>query len=201
MVSTILSSYRNGADKPWELLSPVSLVDVVTGAEVREPTEVKTFWDDDSLHIRFECMDEYAVSSFTERDEPLYEQDVVEVFIDEAGEGTRYLELEVSPNNVVFDAIIENNQGKLAIDTGWNAEGLVTSVRMEGKVRIYELQLPFSNFENRPVDGTMWRINFYRIDEDKAGTRHYQAWSPTGAVNYHIPSRFGEIRFVKDGNN
>jgi hypothetical protein len=107
------------------------------------------------------------------------------------------LELELSPFNVVFDAIIENDHGKISLNTSWDADELETSIYTEGDTRFYVIKLPFTNFVHTPLEGTKWRINFYRIDEDRKGDRSYQAWSPTGAVDYHIPSCFGTLLFTK----
>jgi hypothetical protein len=184
-------------DKIWGSMNPVTLVDVVTGGQAKGTTQVKTCWDASTLYVRFECREDYAVSDFSNRDDPLYEQDVVEIFIDEEGAGHRYFELELSPNNVIFDAIIENDKGNITIHLDWDAEGLVTGVQLDGEIRFYELRLPFVNFQHAPDEGTTWRVNFYRINEDIQGKRHYQAWSSTGAVNYHIPSCFGTLLFVR----
>lgn len=182
----------------WERIEPVSLVDVATGGAVAEPTAVRACWDASYVYVRFDCRDDYAVSSYTKRDEPLYEQDVVEVFFDEAGEGTNYLEFEFSPHNVIFDAKIRNDGGKLQIGLEWDADGLESTVTEDGQGnRVYELKFPVAIFREAPAPGMKWRVNFYRIDEDRSGVRHFQAWSPTGAVNYHIPSRFGTLTFVK----
>ncbi|MFK7695052.1 carbohydrate-binding family 9-like protein [Paenibacillus sp. HJGM_3] len=196
-MKTIQCPYIRPDDRSWDQVTPEPLVDVVTGERVEEPTDVRTSWDDDALYIRFDCQDDYAVADYTRRDDPLYDQDVVEVFIDEEGLGRRYIELELSPRNVVFDAIIENVNGKITVDTDWDAEDMTTHVWEEGGRRVYELRLPFAHFAKKPEAGTEWRINFYRIDEDRNRKRHFQAWSPTGAVDYHIASRFGTIRFVK----
>lgn len=184
-------------DQIWESLHPEPLVDVVDGGKVEEPTQVRTCWDMQALYVQFECRDDYMVADYTKRDDPLYNQDVVELFIDEEGMGRRYLELELSPLNVVFDAYIENNANQIRVNTDWDAEGLETSVSTDGDRRIYTIKLPFTNFEQKPDQGTKWRINFYRIDDDRSGKRHFQAWSPTGAVDYHIASRFGSILFTK----
>ncbi|MBO9604624.1 MAG: carbohydrate-binding family 9-like protein [Paenibacillaceae bacterium] len=182
----------------WSQLEPLQLADVVTGGEVAEPTSVRACWDDANVYVRFDCRDGYAVSPYTKRDEPLYDHDVVEVFIDEAGEGTRYLEFEISPFNVLFDAIIDNNNGALTIGLEWDAEGWQTSVREDGEGnRIYELAFPHGTFTRKPAEGVQWRVNFYRIDEEPGGKRHYQAWSPTGIERFHVPARFGTLTFVK----
>ncbi|MGN7382016.1 carbohydrate-binding family 9-like protein [Paenibacillus sp. SAFN-117] len=184
-------------DKVWERIEPAPLVDVVDGRPVREATGIKACWDDDFLYVRFDCEDSYTVATYTKRDDPLYDQDVVELFIDEEGNGSRYMEFEFSPHEVIFDAMIDNREGHITIDTEWDAEGLEVKVRTEENQRTYIIRLPLSHFWSRPEHGTTWRVNFYRIDEQRDGTREYQAWSPTGAINYHIPSRFGTLRFVR----
>ncbi len=175
-----------------------ALSDTVSGGDVREPTTFRACWSPEYVYFEVRCMDHYAVSRFTERDEPLYEQDVVELFI-ECGEERDgpYVELEVSPNNVVFDAKVWNdgNGGIRAIDAAWNMEGLLTEVEEGDSARIYRMAIPTSYMAKKPAPGVAWRLNVYRIDEDEAGVREFQAWSPTGAINFHLQSRFGELVF------
>ncbi|WJH34678.1 carbohydrate-binding family 9-like protein [Paenibacillus sp. CC-CFT747] len=190
--------YENGEEKDWERLPAVQLVDVVTGGPVIEETQVKVCWDAEALYIRFDGRDDYVVSQYTNRDDPLYEQDVVEIFIDVEGTGRHYLEFELSPHNVLFDARIDNEGGKIAVHTDWDAEGIVTSVRTNGDRIVYDWKLPFADIGQVPEEGTAWRANFYRIDDDREGKRHYQAWSPTRVANYHIPSRFGTLLFTTE---
>ncbi|MFD0714594.1 carbohydrate-binding family 9-like protein [Paenibacillus sp. GCM10027626] len=190
--------YVDYAEKVWEQIEGTPLVDVVDGGAVREATSFKTCWDDENLYVRFDCQDHYTVANYTKRDDPLYDEDVVELFIDEEGNGTRYMEFEISPANVIFDALIENHgNGKITVNLDWNADGLETQVHTAGNERTYLIRLPLSHFRQKPEHGTEWRVNFYRIDAQPDGTREFQAWSPTGAVDYHIPSRFGTLRFVR----
>ncbi|MNN29689.1 hypothetical protein D3C76_231190 [compost metagenome] len=187
-----------GGSIPWERIAQVELVDTVTGEAVRESTQIRACWTASAWYVQFRCKDHYAVSDFENRDDPLYEQDVVELFIDEEGNGTQYIEVEVSPFNVVFDARISwEREGVIHVDTDWDLEGLETRVVSEAPdVRTYELCFPLESFARKPQVGTEWRVNFYRIDEQDDGEREYQAWGPTGAVNYHLPSRFGRLLFV-----
>ncbi|MCQ6558947.1 carbohydrate-binding family 9-like protein [Paenibacillus mendelii] len=184
-------------DTVWDTIEETSLVNVVDGGPVQDATGFRACWDDEYLYVRFDCEDDYMVANFTKRDDPLYDEDVVELFIDEAGNGTRYMEFEFSPRNVIFDAMIDNHGESITVDTDWDADGLETEVRMVGTSWIFLMKLPLSHFRIKPENGTAWRVNFYRIDEKRDGKREYQAWSPTGAVNYHIPSRFGTLRFVR----
>lgn len=185
----------------WSRYEAVVLHDTVTGHAVKEATEVRACWSPEYFYVQFVCQDSYMVSEYLHRDEPLYEQDVVELFVDDAGSGKEYIELEVSPNNVVFDALIRNDGGKsiTTSDIKWDLTGLVTSVDHDEQGNwVCEITIPAVNFGNPPQRGRSWNVNFYRIDEDPQGIREYQAWSPTGEVNYHIPARFGKLEFVDD---
>ena len=183
-------------DGIWEKLPPEPLVDVVTGGKTRMSTMIQTCWDAEALYFRFTCEEDHTVSKYTKRDEPLYEQDVVEIFLDEAGDGYRYMELEISPHNVIFDAIVKNDGSQIEVLTEWDAAGLETVVNMQEGKRLYDIKLPLIHFAEKPAAGTQWRVNFYRIDESPDGKREFQAWSPTGVLNYHIPSRFGTLTFL-----
>lgn len=188
----------NPKSVPWHLFESVPLVDTVTGRQPLEPTRVSACWDHEFLHIRFVCQDSYMISDYTERDDPLYDQDVVEIFIDELGAGKEYMEIEVSPNNVIFDARIQNDGDGHIVhsDRAWDIEGLETeAVLSEADVRTYDIRIPMRAFRKPIVAGDCWRANFYRIDEQRGGEREYQAWSPTGAVNYHLSQTFGWLRF------
>jgi hypothetical protein len=203
------------------------LSEVVTGEKTRLMTRFRACWTADSLHIRFECEDDHVVATMERRDDPIYLEDVVEVFIDKRGTGAVYYEFEVSPRNVVFDALIHYNGGDKEVDVAWDAKGLHTEV-LDGDDgwRTYDLRIPFADLdwereeeqvqmqelmqeqkqnqmqepgENlTPRHGTEWRWNLYRIDDDLGGNRHYWAWSPTGKVDFHMPHRFGTLVFVKE---
>lgn len=191
-----------GDECDWASITPVALTDVVTGEKVREQTLVRACWNDKALFIRYACEDRYAASDFKNQNDPLWEQDVVEVFIDEAGDGKAYAELVLSPYNVRFEAWITHDRPDdplaFTIDGQWRAEQLETSVETDENQRIYTFVIPLINFSKLPMEGTLWRINFYRIDEDERGGREYQAWRPTRAVNYHITDKFGALKFAKD---
>ncbi|KQX45994.1 carbohydrate-binding family 9-like protein [Paenibacillus sp. Root444D2] len=181
------------------------LREVVTGEKPRLKTRFRACWTADALHIRFECEDDHAVATMERRDDPIYLEDVVEVFIDKSGTGAVYYEFEVSPRNIVFDALIHYNGGDKEIDVAWDAKGMHTQV-LDGADgwRTYDLRIPFADLdwergENfTPHHGAEWRWNVYRIDDDLEGNRHYWAWSPTGKVDFHIPHRFGTLAFVKE---
>ncbi len=182
----------------WSGVPSVRLRDTVTGGTVREMTSVQACWNEQGLLVRFACEDSYILSDFTRRDEPLYEQDVVELFIDEEGDGRQYMELEVSPRGIVFDARISNDgSGKpqgIQADTGWDADGLAVKVETPAAgSRAYELFLPAAEFRSPLRKGLKWRVNAYRIDHAPGRDPELQAWSPTGKPWFHVPERFGQF--------
>lgn len=182
---------------PWEEIAGLELAGTVGGEPPRLRTVVKMCRTDDCVHVRFECEDDHVVAFYTNRDDPIYKEDVVEVFIDEEGAGTHYKEYEFSPRNVVFDALIEKRPDERPnVNTAWDHNGLRSEVQARGDGTIvYEIAFPVKAFDKPPSPGTSWRVNFYRIDDDPQGQRHYWAWSPTGKVDFHRPERFGNITF------
>jgi hypothetical protein len=171
---------------------------------LRWATSVVAWYDEEVLSILFSGADDHVVASYTEHDAPLYEEDVVEVFL--APERlTEYFELEISPNGTMFDARIESPDGERAtmqVDRAWTCEGLVAAVRRQvesdGAVTFDVLvRLPFAALgRETPKAGEVWRANFFRIDRHPAGDE-YSAWQPTmrTPADFHVPAAFGTLRF------
>lgn len=186
---------------PWDDIEEVVLVETASGASARMSTRAKACWTTEYVCFLFRCEDDYIVSNYSNRDDPIYEEDVVEIFIDEAGDGRRYIELELSPKLVVFDAVIENNlAGHIQLDVDWNIEDLRTNMyQTEDPVYRYEyeIMIPHQAFLNSISAGKQWRVNLYRIDEQEDGTKEYLAWSPTRAIDFHKPEFFGYMTFIE----
>ncbi|MFB9277030.1 hypothetical protein [Cohnella cellulosilytica] len=76
----------------------------------------------------------------------LWEQDVVEMFIDEEGACKRYMELVVSPNGVLCDLMIEHDDEtdplRFKADKEWEAQGFERAIETDGDRRIYTFKLP-----------------------------------------------------------
>ena len=74
--------------------------------EVLFPTRAKMLWDGDYFYFAFVCQDADMWAIYDQEDDPMWSEEVVEVFIDPDGDGKRYLELEVNPLNAVVDLLI-----------------------------------------------------------------------------------------------
>lgn len=170
-------------------------------------TSVQVAYDDAYLYLGFHCKDQDIHSSFSKRDQYLWKEEAVEVFIDTDNDPNNYVELEVSPKNVLFDSYIVNPQDIDVEETlKFNLKGIKTAVALSGttdnrkdtdRFWTVEMAIPFSeivqDFSPDQLSGSSWKINFYRINHD-ASPVEYMAWSPTEG-SFHRPERFGTIIF------
>lgn len=195
----------------WQNAQTVTLAENRSGAAVSDSavlTRVKTCYNPTTLFIAFICNDPDIWSTFTQRDEHLWEQEVVEVFLDSDREANTYLEIEVSPANVLFDSyIVDPFNIDVAATKQYDLAAIQTAVAVEGTLNqrddrdrrwTAEIAIPLDEVmkdANGIVPGrTEWRINFYRVNADGGGKSTGYAWSPTGA-RFHKPEVFGVVRF------
>lgn len=188
----------------WEAIPPLPpLVRSEDGAPAEQATAVRLAWDETALHVRFECADRHAWGTFTRRDDPLWQEEAVEVFL-APGEAdpVDYLEFEVSPRGVLFDARIHNPtslRADLRADVAWDCPGLRGEAGAgSGRQDWWAvLALPWSGLLDRREGPppSVWRANFYRIDRPEDGPAEFSAWSPTlvRPADFHKPARFGVL--------
>ncbi|MFP3895939.1 MAG: carbohydrate-binding family 9-like protein [Anaerolineales bacterium] len=191
----------------WKRTPPIHLVLADTGETPRQDTEVRLLWNDDYLYAAFVCQDTDIWGTTTERDQDIYNQEVVEIFVDADCDGRAYVEIEVNPLNAVLDLfmLIRGERRKGLWD--WDSEGLRTTVSVDGNPRqrssddrswIVEMAIPMTDFLTAPNlpprPGDEWYINLYRIDRAHEGDE-YSAWSPPGRIDYHTPECFGRLKF------
>lgn len=144
----------------------------------------------------FVAEDNHVWATLTGRDEPLYTEEVVEVFLDPVGDRECYFEIEVNPLNTVLDLVLRRNRSGYRKDFGWDCAGFRSAVRRLPGGWAAELSIPFASLAAAaPVAGECWRGNFTRIDRPEGRERELSAWAPTGQANFHVPERFGTICF------
>lgn len=195
-------------DAAWSGAEPISLVLTDSGFAPKQPTAAKMLWDDDYLYVGFHSIDDDIRATLTRRDDDLWTEEVVEIFIDADGDERTYAEIEVSPINNIVDLYILN-RGRVRMLREWDCEGMITAVTVDGVVNggagtsrswTCEMAIPHVELPTAPnippKVGDVWRANLYRIDRADDGDE-YLAWSPTGRVDYHTPSRFGWILFAE----
>ncbi len=192
-------------DAGWAAAAPVTLVNSLDGSPGRVRTTARLLWDDRYLYVSFDCEDPDVWGTFTKRDDPLYTQEVVEIFIDADGDGRTYNEIEVSAANVLFDAYFpERRQG---MDLSWDSQAL-TAVTVQGTLNDasdvdqgwrVEMRIPIERLAAvphvPPRPGDRWRFNLYRLEHHGRKEVEGQAFSPPRVGDFHALDRFGWLVF------
>jgi|SRR6056297_2484190 len=167
-------------------------------------TSLKTCFNKENLYFKFICNDNIILSEYKNKGDPVYKQDAVEVFLAPKTK-KRYFEIDISPKNVVYDALIKNNlQGdQFEGDPQWTCRGLRTKViKKESDSTNFGdwealFSIPFKSLAaKRPEKRESWYANFYRIK--RKPQEEFSCWQPTKTdpANFHIPKFFGRIIFT-----
>jgi cellulose/xylan binding protein with CBM9 domain len=193
-----------------------ALVNPTTGrpdSKLAVQGSARLLWDARFLYAGFEVEDAHVRGGFPAGavDPHLWERDTVELMIDPDGDGDErdYYEIQVGPQNLVFDSQFDGYNSPRGGPAGpfghedWSAR-LESAVRIHGTIDddagedkgyTVELRIPWSSFakakQSPPRAGDRWRMNFYAM-QDNGGA----AWSPLlGKGNFHRGSRFGRVTF------
>jgi hypothetical protein len=199
-------------DPGWRNIEPVGDFILYDGSgPATRQTVARMCWDDKYFYIAFESEDPDIWGTMFDRDDPIYQEEVVEAFIDPDSDLIRYHEFQTSPRGVMFDVMIYNpthERKDLEIDVSWNCEGWLTAVRVDGTLDIRddvdkgwtaEWAIPFTSMPTAPnippKDGDTWRMNLYRID--RTPEPEFSSWRPTlrEPPDFHVPTCFGTIIF------
>jgi cellulose/xylan binding protein with CBM9 domain len=178
----------------WSEAGRLYLSENSTGRRPQWGTEVRIGWEERALLVLFLCQDPNPWATLTERDQPLWEEEVVEVFLDPFGDRTCYFEFEVNPLNAVADVFIRRTRTGLRKDFNWDCDGLITAAGRLSYGWVAALQVPFPALGDCQPRGT-WRANFCRIERPENRPRELSSWSPTHAGTFHVPERFGLLHF------
>ena len=99
-------------EKAWEAATAVELIfpwEAQTGA--KQKTTARLLWDDDFLYVSYQCADTDIVAQYTERDDPTYKDDTVEIFINPKPTQTGiYFGLEMNARAVLYDYLMYDSR-------------------------------------------------------------------------------------------
>jgi len=194
----------NLSDPAWTEASVLEFRDNLTGEPAALQTSARVLYDEGFLYFAFESWDTNIWATYRVRDQHLWTEEVVEVFLQPDPANPHYIELEVNPLGTMLDIYLIDIRKPIPYES-WNPPGLSWAVQVDGTVDrepgdqkwTCEIALPLSEAVTAPrlppQPGDRWRMNLYRVEEypDKAAL----AWSPTLKPDFHVPSRFGGIVF------
>lgn len=180
-------------------LPPFTLAD--GSGPAQQQTTARLCFDAQALYVRFDCDDNDIWGTYTQRDEPIYDEEVVELFI---GPGPadliHYYEFEISPNGVLLDAKVYNptsQRAELEVDTQWNCPGIRWQAGRNDEANHWwaVLVIPWAALAPPGKLPPIWRANFYRIERPRHAQPEFSCWSPTmtNPADFHKPAWFGRL--------
>jgi hypothetical protein len=198
-------------DAAWTQASaPLTLQflwDSQTGA--KQATRTRLLWDAEALYLAYDVDDADITAQYTQRDDPTYRDDAVEIFINPSpGQEDLYYGFEWNARGVTYDYL--NYQGRTLFKR-FDATGVKVATTLRGTLNeredsdrgwSLEAAIPWSNFEalsrRPPGPGTVWKANVNRWDGVEPD-RRMSIWSDPlqSAPRPHVPARFGELVFVE----
>lgn len=193
-------------DAPWAAAGGTGrFVNNSDGSPAAYATEARILYDDAYLYFSFRSADENVWSTMRRRDERLWEEEVVEVFLQPDPSHPSYIELEVNPLGTMLDIYLLGVRKPLRYES-WNSEKLRWAVRVEGTADgvggdrgwTCEMALPLEDAVTAPRlpprPGDRWRMNLYRVESRPRAA--LLAWSPTRRDDFHLPRMFGWLVFT-----
>ncbi|MCP4447707.1 MAG: hypothetical protein GY811_20575 [Myxococcales bacterium] len=194
--------------------SPMSpnFTDVEGGLKVGGKTVARLLWDDEYLYAFVQAEDRDVYSQFKNKDDTLWKEDVIELFIDADKNRRGYIELQVNPNNAHFDAWFPKGRGqkhhfeweskmKSAVvvhgtadkrsdrDEGWDVEIAIPLADVRGMDDAMRVTLP-------PEVGDSWRLNVVRGEKPKDRSLAAATWNPITVSDFHALGRMLTVEFA-----
>ncbi len=221
----------NISDKVWEQAAWTDYFVDIEG--VRKPvpslkTRAKMLWNDSCLFVAAAMEEPHVWATLKQHDTILYHDNDFEIFIDPDNDTHHYFEIEVNAWNTIFDLFLPKpyrNGGRALIP--FEIAFLQSAVQVQGTLNnpadrdsgwTVEMAIPFrsltfGNYWKAPEEGTLWRINFSRVQWDtevinghyskkknnqgKYLPEHNWVWSPQAIISMHYPERWGYLQFTR----
>lgn len=201
----------------WATLQETHFFHSTDGRVGDSPVKVRLMADDEYLHIAFECEDNPYLeeNDMTEHNQPLYNQEVFEVFIGAgSADPDHYTEIEINPNNalwigrIAYPSLGEKNDMKGEL-IPYTACGIAHTVEKGQNRWRGTLDIPWKLIA--PTRQSDYRINFYRIVSRQshpqrgwvcdAKTCDFLCWNATMSGKdpaFHRPKRFGFMKIIDE---
>jgi hypothetical protein len=176
-------------------------------------TQVDLCYTANSLELTFIAYDEvnYFFNASQGTNDDIWEYEVMEAFLFKGTENPQtYVELEVNPNNVTYQAFVYNPSKNRAAGApfdhffvadpatdGFSAKTVLNKPAKTWKSTV-TVPLGIFNVDEGKAKGTQWRMNFFRtvVSPEIYPNQTLGAWSPPNEASFHITPYFGHVNFV-----
>ena len=173
-------------------------------------TEAALLWDDQNLYVQAVAADADLRGRFRRRTDPLWEEDVVELFLKPYEDKSGYYEFEVNPIGTLMALKIDDRKDKksLAERSAWEP-GIASAVQAAGTVndssdtdRFYRviLAIPWKSLSliggKAPKAGDTWKFTFCRCDYARDRKKAEESNSaPMTTDDWHRFEQYSALRF------
>ncbi|KAF3483172.1 uncharacterized protein GIQ15_02496 [Arthroderma uncinatum] len=174
-------------------------------------TSVKLCYNTKTLNLQFEAKDEkyFYFDPAQKTNEDIWKYEVMEAFISTGhADPSTYLEFEVNPNNVTYQAFVYNPSKNRAEGAPFDhafitdpiADGITSKTSLaqaEGRWSS-DVHIPLALFNVDTPCGSKWRMNFFRTVTSKETypDQVLGAWNSPNKASFHITSFFRKLVFV-----
>ena len=215
-------------DEPiWAFTPEFKLVDCATGAPSHELTRVKMVWHGAYLYLGALVYEKDLQDHSQRHGDLVFSESCLEIYLEAPASlptqeaPWRYLEIDVSPTGVMYDARVTNwrlRHPDPAVkypfegDDSYYPPDLKVATRVIGTLNDnrdqdkgwwVEMQIPLTGAPRGwppcLLEGNnrqQWRFNVYRVHNWTKPDQELQAFSPTGILGFHVAPRFAYLRFA-----
>ncbi|MEN6305677.1 MAG: sugar-binding protein, partial [Armatimonadia bacterium] len=160
-------------------------------AKAKQQTEAWLAYDDDNLYIAVKAhesqMDKLG-ATVTERDGKVFNEDVIEIFVDPAKTNFAMLQFAFNPLGTQADLMGD----AVGMSMTWNGLWQVKTAR-GADFWSAEVALPFATLGVSPLVKNEWGMNICR---ERAADRELSCWAPT--AKFGAPASFGRVTLTPD---
>ncbi|MGC9317391.1 MAG: sugar-binding protein, partial [Armatimonadota bacterium] len=152
-------------------------------------TDARVCWDAERLYIGVRCEEpntDALRAQMTERDDAIWRDDCIELFLDTNHDRKTYAHVIVNSLGTVYDDRIPG-------DASWDAD-VDAAAQTGDDFWAVEVAIGLDSLGGAPRPGDVWGFNLGR--ERYAGEGQLSIWSPTYA-KFLEPDRFGELVFAE----
>ncbi|MGX2975586.1 carbohydrate-binding family 9-like protein [Ursidibacter arcticus] len=196
----------NGNNPNWNKVEWITLHS--TGKQSTLSSKVKMLYSESGLYLLFNNDDHKITATKLEDFSDLWNEDVVEFFLQPNKNIPLYFEYEISPLNKELLILVPNIDGKFQGWQNWrpDKEDQQKVLKTEHKVEVLsnnwiaEVYIPYKLLKplitRMPSKKDIWYANFYRIDYDEG----YKTWfwsikENNNIDSFHNMENFGKIIF------
>ncbi len=194
----------------WTTVDPVWFVPN-DSVELGASSCFKALWDNSYLYFYIWMDDQDIVGHMNKRDDHLWHEEVIEIFIDADQNPKTYYEFEWNPLNTLLDLYVINpecNRKLIRQWWAWDCEGIRSEVQLYGTLNnncdidkgwALEVAIPFYEIQTAPnippQSGDQWKFDLTRREgTEKDGTLQKSSWLPPSC---HFPLSYGTMIFKK----